>query len=78
MTSTAMNMKHRSRDITEGPERAPARAMLRAMGLGDDDLNRPFIGIANSASDVTPCNIHLGRLAPSGTGRDSLGRGHAL
>ncbi len=37
--------------------------MLRAMGLGDDDLNRPFIGIANSASDVTPCNIHLGRLA---------------
>ena len=61
--TTAMNMKHRSRDITEGPERAPARAMLRAMGLGDDDLNRPFIGIANSASDVTPCNIHLGRLA---------------
>ena len=61
--ATAMNMKHRSSDITEGPERAPARAMLRAMGLGDDDLSRPFIGIAHSASDVTPCNIHLGKLA---------------
>ncbi|MBI4328866.1 MAG: dihydroxy-acid dehydratase [Chloroflexi bacterium] len=57
------DVKHKSRDVTEGPERAPARAMLRGMGLGDDDLKKPFIGIANMASDVTPCNLHLGRLA---------------
>ena len=57
------NPKHRSREITEGPERAPARAMLRAMGLDDAALRNPFIGVANLASDVTPCNFHLGRLA---------------
>ena len=56
-------MKLHSRMITEGAERAPARAMLRAMGLTDDDLSRPFVGVANLASDVTPCNIHLGRIA---------------
>jgi dihydroxy-acid dehydratase len=56
-------MKHRSSDITEGPERAPARAMLMAMGLTQDDLDLPFVAIANLASDVTPCNIHLGRFA---------------
>ncbi len=56
-------LKHRSREITDGPERAPARAMLLAMGLTQDDLDKPFISIANLASDVTPCNIHLGRIA---------------
>ena len=64
MTSrTGLNPKHRSKEITEGPERAPARAMLRAVGLDDDALGRPFVGVANLASDVTPCNVHLGRLA---------------
>ena len=64
MVSTkGSNLKHRSREITEGAERAPARSMLLAMGLTPEDLNKPFIGIANLASDVTPCNIHLGRLA---------------
>ncbi len=56
-------LKHRSKDITEGPERAPARAMLRAMGLTDEDLSKPFIGVANTASDITPCNVHLHKLA---------------
>ena len=56
-------LKHRSREITEGPERAPARAMLRAMGLKDEDLGKPFIGVANSASDITPCNVHLDKVA---------------
>ncbi len=56
-------LKHRSRDITEGPERAPARAMLRAMGLTPDDLEKPFVAVANLASDVTPCNVHLDRFA---------------
>ena len=62
-TGTPIDPKYRSREITEGPERAPARAMLRAMGLNDDALGRPFVGVANLASDVTPCNVHLGRLA---------------
>ena len=57
------NVKHRSQEITQGPQRAPARSMLRATGLGDDDIKAPFIGVANLASDVTPCNVHLGRLA---------------
>ena len=57
------NLKHRSQEITLGPERAPARSMLRATGLDDTALANPFIGVANLASDVTPCNFHLDRLA---------------
>jgi dihydroxy-acid dehydratase len=62
-TRQPFDVKHKSRNITQGPERAPARAMLRAMGLDDDALGRPFIGVANLGSEVTPCNFHLGRLA---------------
>ncbi len=61
--ATNARMKHRSNDVTQGPERAPARAMLLAMGLTHDDLEKPFIAIANLASDVTPCNVHLSRFA---------------
>ena len=61
--ATVARMKHRSREITQGPERAPARAMLRAMDLTDADLEKPFVAIANLASDVTPCNVHLSRFA---------------
>ena len=61
--SKALRMKHRSSDVTEGPERAPARAMLLAMGLTHEDLDKPFVAIANLASDVTPCNVHLDRIA---------------
>ncbi len=65
MTTTSKNLalKHRSREVTEGPDRAPARAMLMAMGLTTDDIDKPFVAIANLASDVTPCNVHLDRLA---------------
>ena len=56
-------LKHRSSDITDGPERAPARSYLRAMGLTDDDLAKPFVAVANLASDVTPCNVHLDKWA---------------
>ena len=56
-------MKQRSKDVTQGPERAPARAMLLAMGLTHEDLDKPFVAIANLASDVTPCNVHLDRIA---------------
>ncbi len=56
-------LKIRSWEITEGPQRAPARSMLRAMGLGDEDLARPFVGVANSWSEVTPCQLNLGGVA---------------
>ena len=61
--ATIARMKHRSNDVTQGPERAPARAMLLAMGLTPEDLEKPFVAIANLASDVTPCNVHLSRFA---------------
>ena len=61
--ATVARMKHRSNDVTQGPERAPARAMLLAMGLTPEDLEKPFVAIANLASDVTPCNVHLSRFA---------------
>ncbi|MCH7744562.1 MAG: dihydroxy-acid dehydratase [Chloroflexi bacterium] len=56
-------LKRKSHVVTDGPDRAAARAMLRAVGLNDDDMNKPFISVANLASDVTPCNVHLDRLA---------------
>ena len=55
--------KHRSREVTDGYERAPARAMLRAVGMGDDDWDKPQIGIASSWNEVTPCNMPLKNLA---------------
>ncbi len=55
--------KPRSRDVTDGFERAPARAMLRAVGMGDDDWSKPQVGIASSWNEVTPCNMPLDRLA---------------
>ena len=55
--------KIQSQDVTEGLNRAPARAMFRAMGYDDEDLAQPLIGIANPAADVTPCNVHLDRIA---------------
>ena len=52
----------RSSAITQGVERAPNRAMLRAVGFGDDDFGKPIIGIANAHSTITPCNAGLERL----------------
>ena len=66
MPSTSKNgqsSKIQSQDVTEGLGRAPARAMFRAMGYDDEDLAQPLIGIANPAADVTPCNVHLDRIA---------------
>ena len=62
-TDTKNQLKRKSHVVTEGPDRAPARSMLRAVGLNDDDMNKPFVAIGNLASDVTPCNVHLDRLA---------------
>src|SRR6202050_3454957 len=53
----------RSSEVTLGKGRAPARAMLRAMGLVDDDMTKPQIGVASSWNEVTPCNLPLDRLA---------------
>ncbi len=55
--------KSRSRTITDGPQRAPARAMLKAIGFTDDDLARPIIGIANTWIETMPCNYNLRQLA---------------
>lgn len=60
---TAPDLKKKSRAVTDGPDRAGARAMLRATGLDDADMDKPFVAIANLASDVTPCNVHLDRQA---------------
>jgi len=57
------NMKPRSGLVTDGLERAPARGMLRAVGMGDDDWVKPQIGIASSWNEITPCNLSLDRLA---------------
>ncbi len=61
--SPVSDPKHRSREVTEGFERAPARAMLRAVGMTDDDWDRPQVGVASSWNEVTPCNMPLDRLA---------------
>jgi dihydroxy-acid dehydratase len=58
-------MKPRSVDVTEGVQRAPSRAMLRAVGLTDDDWRKPQIGIASSWNEITPCNLSLDRLSAS-------------
>ena len=56
-------LKWRSAALTDGASRAPARAMLRATGLTDDDLQRPLIGVANTWIEIGPCNYHLRELA---------------
>ncbi len=59
----ASDMKPRSREVTDGFERAPARSMLRAIGMTDDDWGKPQVGVASSWNEVTPCNMPLDRLA---------------
>ncbi len=62
MTQTP-DLKPRSRDVTDGLEKAAARGMLRAVGLGDEDFAKPQIGVASSWNEITPCNLSLDRLA---------------
>ena len=59
----APDIKPRSRDVTDGLEKAAARGMLRAVGMGDDDWAKPQIGVASSWNEITPCNLSLQRLA---------------
>src|ERR1700722_17819490 len=58
-----MDLKHRSRGITDGRDRAGARAMFKAIGFTDADLGRPLIGVANTWIETMPCNFHLRRLS---------------
>src|SRR5437868_548445 len=58
-----MDPKHRSRLITEGRDRAGARAMFKAVGFTDSDLSKPLIGVANTWIETMPCNFHLRRLS---------------
>ncbi len=57
------NKNIHSRKMTEGVERSPNRAMLRAVGMKDDDFSKPIVGIASAGSDVSPCNMHLDDIA---------------
>lgn len=59
----AENLKKRSSVITDGPDRAPSRAMFKAAGFTDEDLSRPIVGVANTWIEIGPCNFHLRRLA---------------
>jgi dihydroxy-acid dehydratase len=58
-----MTTERRSRIITEGDERAPNRSMLRAVGFGDADFEKPIVGLASAHSNLTPCNVGIGGLA---------------
>ncbi len=62
-TSGAFDMKHRSRILTEGPERAAARAYLKGIGYDDEALSKPLIAVANTWIETMPCNFHLRALA---------------
>ena len=57
------DLKLTSHSLLVGPDRAPARAMLKAVGFSDEDLSRPIIGVANTWIEVMPCNFHLRRLS---------------
>lgn len=62
-SETPISIKPRSYEVTDGPQRAPARAMLRAIGMTDDDWSKSQVGVCSSWNEVTPCNMPLDRLA---------------
>ena len=62
-TSNGFDLKHRSRALTTGPERAPARAFLKGIGYDDDALGKPLVAVANTWIETMPCNFHLRALA---------------
>jgi dihydroxy-acid dehydratase len=72
------DLKPRSRVVTDGLERAAARGMLRAVGMGDDDWAKPQIGVASSWNEITPCNLSLDRLADAAKSGVHEGGGYPL
>ena len=72
------DMKPRSRDVTDGIEKAASRGMLRAVGMGDEDWSKPQIGVASSWNEITPCNLSLDRLAQASKEGVHSGGGYPL
>ena len=58
-----MSDNRRSKEVTQGNLRSPNRAMLRAVGFGDNDFTKPIVGLANGYSTITPCNMGINTLA---------------
>ncbi len=73
-----IDIKPRSRAVTDGIEKAAARGMLRAVGMGDEDWDKPQIGIASSWNEITPCNLSLDRLAQGAKEGVHSGGGYPL
>jgi len=78
MAESEIDLKPRSRDVTDGIEKAASRGMLRAVGMGDDDWEKPQIGVASSWNEVTPCNLSLDRLAQAAKEGVHAGGGYPL
>jgi dihydroxy-acid dehydratase len=76
--SDSIDIKPRSRDVTDGLEKTAARGMLRAVGMGDDDWAKPQIGVGSSWNEITPCNMSLQRLAQSVKGGVHAAGGYPL
>ena len=76
--TTDVDIKPRSRDVTDGLEKTAARGMLRAVGMGDDDWVKPQIGVASSWNEITPCNLPLDRLAKAVKEGTHAGGGYPL
>jgi dihydroxy-acid dehydratase len=74
----SVDIKPRSRDVTDGIEKTASRGMLRAVGMGDEDWVKPQIGVASSWSEVTPCNLSLDRLADAAKSGVHAGGGYPL
>jgi len=72
------DIKPRSRAVTDGIEATTSRGMLRAVGMGDDDWDKPQVGIASSWNEITPCNLSLGRLAQGAKDGVHAGGGYPL
>jgi dihydroxy-acid dehydratase len=78
MVDPTRDIKPRSREVTDGLERAAARGMLRAVGMDDDDFAKPQIGVASSWNEITPCNLSLDRLAQAVKNGVHAGGGYPL
>ena len=72
-----LDPKHNSRALTEGPERAAARAYLKGIGFDDEALSKPIIGVAHSWTETMPCNFNHRALAAQGQGGRPRGGRHA-
>ena len=77
-SKVATNVRNFSAQVVDGTERAPSRSMLRAVGFDDGDFKKPQIGIASTWSQVTPCNMHIDRLAHKAAEGANAARGKAV